>query len=128
MSALAARAEVGGALAEDDAADRGACAAAPAGLALPPVDAMVVLVAALVAVRAHEVADGRAPRPGPVLEHTPHRRREGVALGPRDSGGAARRTDPRQEQRLVRVDVADAGDHRLVEEDRLDGRAPSAGR
>ena len=52
--------------------------------------------------------------------------REGVALRAHERPGGPQRMDPRAEQRLVGVDVPDAGDPALVEQERLDRRAAAA--
>ena len=63
-------------------------------------------------------------------QHAAQRGGDALALGARHAAARARvgRT-PRQEERLVRVDVADAGEHRLVEQQALDrDAAPAASR
>src|SRR6202012_4753213 len=55
-----------------------------------------------------------------VLDSLPQRR----PLGAGETSGWTERVDPRPEQRLVGVDVPDAGDPRLIEHERLDRGTP----
>src|SRR5690348_11662180 len=112
---LAARAEVGRAPADDDTDDR--AIAAGTLLPLPRVDEELVLHRPFLAAGVAIVVDRRAAGVDPGLQGGNHRvaqrllvlglhrtrRRERVQLGP--------------EQRLVGVDVADAGDGGLVKQE-----------
>ncbi len=70
-------------------------------------------------VRAAEVVDRRAARGEPGLERLAHSERERVALRPAERARRAQRMNPRAEEGLVGVDVPDAGDPPLVEQERL---------
>ena len=85
-----------------------------------------VLEGAARAVEVAEVVDRRAVGVDPLLQRLAHRLAQQRPLGARESAGLAQRVDLRAEQRLVRVDVADARDPLLVEQERLDGRARAA--
>src|SRR5262249_41930555 len=86
-SALAARTEVGAALAEHDATDLRA--AVRARLALAGVDAAFVLVGAVAAVGRDVVADAGAARLDRAQHHALHACDDRVALGARDAAGGA---------------------------------------
>ena len=70
----------------------------------------------------------RRPRRSPPPAPSRTAPRERLALRARQRPGRAQRMDPRAEQRLVGVDVPDAGDAALVEQERLDRRARARGR
>ena len=61
----------------------------------------------------------------PALERLDDARVQALDLGAAQPAGRSQRMDARAEQRLVRVDVPDAGDAALVEQERLH-RAPCA--
>ena len=77
---------------------------------------------AVAAVGRAEVADRGALRLDAGLERRDDGRVEAGDAGAREAPGGRRGMDPRREQRLVGVDVADAGDDALVEERGLDRR------
>src|SRR5262245_40930256 len=116
---LAARAVMRRPAAQADDGDRGA--AARARLALAAVDAKLFLVAARLAVAADVVADGRAAPVDRLAQHLRDRLAQAVGLGAAQVAAAPRGVQPGAEQRLVGVDVADAGDDALAEQHRLDG-------
>ena len=115
-----------GAAPDDDPPDRPA--AARARLAGAPVDVQALLHLA-VALGRRVVVD-RAPRRSMASARTPRIASTG---GPRRPGGASRRdaqrVQPRAPERLVGVDVADAGEEGLVHEQRLEAalRRPAGG-
>ena len=87
----------------------------------------LVLKRAFDAVGMAEVVDRGSAR----VEAGVQRRHDGVAqrgdLRALEPARLAQRVDRRAKQRLVGVDVPDAGDPALVEQDGLDRRAPVAG-
>ena len=101
-------------------------AADEARLAVAAVDEELVLKRALDAVGVAEVVDRGAAG----VEARLQRRDDGVAqrrdLRALEPARLAQRVDARAKQRLVGVDVADARDPALVEQDGLDRRAPVA--
>src|SRR5262249_41124603 len=115
---LALRAEVGGAAGDDDPLDHSVAVLARAGPALAGVDEKALLHAAFLAASVAVVVDrgaaGFERRDRPVAERLPvlrlHRPRRG------------QRVQARPVERLVGVDVADPGDARLVEQERLQRR------
>src|SRR5436309_7681042 len=123
---LTARAVVGAARAEHHTRDPRA--AGGARLAAARVDAALALVLAVAPVRRHVVADARAARLDRTLEHAVQTGGDRVALAARDARGASRRPPARAEERLVRVDVPDASEDRLIEQEILDRHAPLARR
>ena len=122
---LAAGAEVGGAAADDDADDL--TAAGRAGLALAGVDEELVLHRPLLAAAVAVVVDRGAAVVDPGLQGGD----DGVAqrlqvLGLHRAGGRER-VQAGPVERLVGVDVADAGDPGLVEQERLQRRRAPGG-
>src|SRR5215218_10807490 len=112
---LTARTEIGGAAADDDADDR--AVAAGAVFPLAGVDEELFLHRALLAARVAVVVDRRAASVDPCLQ----RGDDGIAqrlqvLGLHRAGGRER-VQAGAEEGLVGVDVADAGDLRLVEQE-----------
>src|SRR5581483_4412976 len=121
---LAARAIEGGARALHQAADL--AAAARAREALAAVDGQSVLVLAGGAVGVDVVGEAGAAVGDAALEHGDDRRVQPRGALGREGVGAAARGDRGVVQRLARVDVADAGEARLVEQERLDVAARGA--
>src|SRR3954452_1343788 len=122
---LASLADVGPAPGGAQLADR--AAAAHARLTLAQVDEEAVLERPAHPSGVAEVVDGRALRRDAELERLDHRVAQGARLLAREAVRAAQRVDAGAEQRLVGVDVADAGDPLLVEQHRLDRRAAADG-
>src|SRR5207302_1849589 len=82
---------------------------------------------ALAAPRVDVVATGRAAQPDALPKRPLDRLVEALDLVDPQRAGLAQRMDPRAPERLDRIDVPDAGDRTLIEEQRLDRRAgPSA--
>src|SRR5438128_2261905 len=125
-SALAARTIVTRASGDHHAANRRAAAAAR--LAAARVHVSLVLIAAVGAVWLHVVADAGAAGRDRTAHHFLHGAHDRLALGGADARGAARRAYAREVERLVRVDVADAGDHTLLQQQRFDRNRARAGR
>ncbi len=122
--ALAPRAEVRRAAADHDPPDRPP--AARAGLAGPLVD----LAAAPASSRRRRAPCSRRSRSPAARRPRPGSRAD-RAVEARSSRGRrrarrAQRVEARAPERLVGVDVADPGDERLVEEERLEPAAPAA--
>ena len=114
---LAPRAEMRGTRADDDPLDRPSTARA--GLAGPLVDLQALLHRAI-AVGRRVVVD-RAPATLDGLgQHGPDRVVQPSFVGRPERPGGPQRMEPRRPQRLVGVDVADAGQERLVEQQRLE--------
>ena len=86
----------------------------------------LVLEGALHAIGIAEVVDRRALGVDARLQRLDDRAGELVELGARQRPRRSQRVDARAEERLVGVDVADAGDPPLVEQERLDRRTPAA--
>ena len=120
-SALAVAADVGAAAGGDELRD--GPAAARARLSLAQVDQELVLHRAALAVRVAVVVDRRALVREPRLERLDDARVQALEVGAAQPAGRLQRMDAGAEQRLVRVDVPDAGDPALVEQERLHGRA-----
>src|SRR5262245_37782590 len=93
--------------------------AARAWLALAPVDLQVVVVVTLAAVGVDEVLEAGPALVEGVLEDTPHRARQGARRRGVEPPGAPAGAQLRQPERLGRIDVADACQHGLIEEERL---------
>ena len=121
--ALAPRAEVGRPAADDDPPDRPAAAAAR--LAGPLVDLEVLLHLA-VAVGRRVVVDRRAAPDHRLGEDPPDLDPEPPLVGRAERPGRPERMEARRPERLVGVDVADAGDERLVQQQRLEPALPGA--
>ena len=100
--------------------------AAQTGLAFTQVHEELVLKAAAHPVGMTEVVDRRPARRKARRERVLDRAGERVALPRSELADGPQRMDPRAEQRLVRVDVAHPGDPPLVEQERLDRRAPAS--
>src|SRR5262249_2984934 len=120
---LAHRAERRRATAVARRADR--CAAHPARLARAPVDVVLQLEIAGVAVAVDVVAQRRAP----FVDRLGQRRANGIdescETRPRQALRLRRRADAGAKQRLVRIDVAYADDDMVVHEHELDRGTPS---
>src|SRR3990172_788925 len=126
MLALTFRTEVGAAAADLDALDGRATGVA--GLAGAAEDLDVHLHAAGAAVRVLVVAEGGAAALDAEEEDAAHGGVQRLDLAGAQRRAEAARVDAGGEAGLVGVDVADAGDAPLVEDDRLDGRlAPRDG-
>ena len=121
-SRLAGLADVGPAPGDDHLHDRRP--ARPARLALAPVDEELVLEGSAHAVDVAEVVDRRPARVDAGLQRRDRRLAQALVLLGRELPGGAQRVDAGAEQRLVGVDVPDAGDAPLVEQERLDRRRP----
>src|SRR6478672_10135506 len=113
-SALTLRTEVAGPLLDLDGLDRGP--APPAGQSLPAVDLELVLVLARLAeqIQVRLVLERGAARLDRVLEDLLDRAVEPSNLLGRERVAHPVVSDPRREQDLVRVDVAQAADELLV--------------
>src|SRR5690348_8632113 len=107
----------GRALADHARADQGA--ADTTRFARAAVDRELLFEIAGRAVRADEVAQGRPAAADRVGEDALHFRRETRVALARDAACRASGMDARREQRLARVDVADADDDALVHEEQL---------
>ena len=114
---LAPRAEMGRPRADDDPLDRPA--AARARLAGPLVDLQALLHRA-VAVGRGVVVDRAAAPLDRLGQDRPDRLVQAALVGGPERPGRPQRVEPRRPQRLVGVDVADAGEERLVEQQRLE--------
>ena len=120
---LAPRAEVGRSRADDDPLDRPPAARARFAGAL--VDLQVLLHRAVavgrrvVVDRASAAHDGLGQDPPDLVVQVP-------LVGGSQRPGRPERMEPGRPQRLVGVDVADAGDERLVEQERLEPARPLA--
>src|SRR4051794_28707902 len=119
---LAARAEIGRAAADGDADDRPA--AAQALLALPRVDEELVLHRALLAAGVAVVVDRGAAGVDPGLQRRDDPLAQRLQVLRLHRAGGRERVQLSAEERLVGVDVADAGDAGLVEEEGLQRRLP----
>ena len=120
---LVVLAHVGPASADDELADRRA--AADARLAGTPVHEEPLLRGAVGAVEVTKVVDRRPLGSIPACSESSIAWRNASNCPPAATRGP-QRVDSRPEQRLVRVDVADAGDPALVEDERLDRRRAPA--
>ena len=98
--------------------------AAEARLTGPLVDVEVVLHLA-VALGRGVVIDGRATPLDALREHRAQVGIEGTLVGRAQAGGAPERVELREPERLVGVDVADPGEERLVDEQRLESGTPT---
>ncbi len=85
-----------------------------------------VLEGAAEAVHVTEVVDAGPLRVDAGAERLDDRLAQALGLCGAERSSGATRVDSRTEQRLVGVDVADAGHPALVEQQRLDGRSPPA--
>ena len=119
---LAPRAEMRRPPADDDPPD--GPAAAQAGLVGPLVDREVLLHLA-VAVGRRVVVDRRAAPDHRLGEDPPEVRPETPLVGRPQRRRGPQRVEPRRPERLVGVDVADARDERLVEQQRLEATLAS---
>src|SRR5205085_7458483 len=90
-----------------------------ARLALAAVDVEAAGEIAELAVGAGVVAQGRTAVAERLLEYLADRRHQPGEGRARDLAGGLSRVDPRAEQRLADVDVAQTGDHMLVEQEQL---------
>jgi hypothetical protein len=120
---LAGRAEPRASTGHTRAGDRRS--AAVARLSAPAVDAKLVLHRAAAA-----VGEAVVPERGPLarealLERCPYPPVQALQLGALEAGRRAQRIEPRPPQRLVCVDVPQPGQCPLVEQRRLQGRAPA---
>jgi len=99
-------------------------AAAEAFLSIALVNAVAPLKTAEISVRVHVVRNRRSPQPNRIVEH--------LANGPVQTPQFIRREpraephgmDSRAPQAFVSVDVSNAPQHMLIEQQRLDSRAP----
>src|SRR5437660_1554503 len=108
-------ADVGAAASDDDLADRRP--ATRARLALPPMHEEVILKGAARAIDVAEVVDRRALGLDPGCERLLDRLAQPLPLRPGEPPCLPQRVDPGAEQGLVGVDVPDAGDPALVEQE-----------
>src|SRR5256885_6373807 len=106
----------------DDAPDR---SAACAGLAFAVVDRKTLREIAELAVRAGEVAQGRAAGGDGLGEHVVDRQDETLQALEGDRAARPLRMESGAVQRLADVDIAEAGDDSPVEQQQLDRRAPA---
>ena len=105
--------------ADDELSDLGA--AATARFPRPPIDPELVLVAPRPALRRPvEGVEGRSLVLDGGLQHLADRGVQPDRGGAPDGVGAAERMDARLEERFVDVDIAEPGEERLVEKQRLD--------
>jgi len=116
---LAARAVMGSAAGEQDAADGRAAAAA--GLAGALIDAVLDLEEAAIAVGVDVVGDRGAAETDGVPENGAESPAKAFELGSGEAAGAPAGPDSSVEEALVGIDVAHAGEEGLVEESGLDG-------
>src|SRR5581483_7166587 len=100
-------------------------AAALAGLAGAAVHLELVLHRSALAVRQRVVAQRRAPARDSTLERCANRPMERLHLVELERSRRCQRMDARPPQRLVGVDVPDAGDRALVEDRSLHRRFPA---
>ena len=100
-------------------------AAAQAGLAGAPVDPPAARRCAGSPSAPDIVAEARAPVADALAQADADGPMEPPHLVRCQGVGATQRIEPCAPQRLIGVDVADAGDERLVEQQRLEARAPS---
>ena len=114
---------MGRALPHHDAPDRPA--AAEARRPGPLVDLQVLLHGA-VAVGGGVVVDGRAASLDRLREHRTDLAVKACLVGRTKGRRPAQRVETGAPERLVRVDVADAGDERLVKEQRLEPRVAAS--
>src|SRR5690349_16411964 len=117
-SALAAHAEERRPLPDRARTDRRAAGAA--GLAGAAIDVELLLEVAGQPVGTDEVAQRGAAARDRMREDAPDLECEALVALARHRARRARRMDPRGEQRLARIDVADADDDRLVHQELLD--------
>src|SRR5579885_723446 len=96
-------------------------AAAAAGLSGPAVNQRLVLIAAVDAVAVPVVTDGRAAELDRPAQNQADLFCQTIELGGFQLAGGLRRVDAGLEQRLVGVDIPDAGDQGLIEQGRFDG-------
>ncbi len=125
-SALAARAEVGGALGDDFAADGGA--AMRAGFAFAIVHGEADAEVAGSAFGGDEVAQRRAALFDGLGQYFTHGFGDERIAGEADAPGGAARMDAGAPERFVGVDVADAGDDVRIHQEGLDRSAAAAAR
>ena len=123
---LAVRAEPRAAAGDDDPLDR--TPATVARLAEPAVDVELVLHRAPVPVRRDVVAKRRPLPLDPLPQNRSQRAVQPRQLGPVELSRGAERMELCAPERLVGVDVPDARDAPLVEEEGLDGGRPTRGR
>ena len=100
-----------------DAPDRPA--AAIARLIGAPIDRQPLRILARLAVRADVVAEARAPVGDPFAQDLAHGAVETPDIAGVERVGRPQRMEPRAPERLIGVDVPDAGDEALVEQQRL---------
>ena len=122
--ALAIRAKERAPSADPDAPDRRP--AGQAGLPLPAVDLVKRLEIAQARRRGPCNPGSTSPSGDGPSENGPRRPPQRPEHRVAEGGGRGQRMDPRPEEDLVGVDVADAGDDPLVEEEALDAPLPAA--
>ena len=61
-----------------------------------------------------------------VLKYRRYGRGQCIELGPADFSRRLARVDPRAEQCLAGIDIAQTGDHRLIEKQELYGGGPAS--
>jgi len=120
---LAEGAEMGGALAEPDPLD--GPAATRTGLARPSVCFQLDLEFALDAVAVGEIANGRSAQPDGPAQDAPYRPAEAADFGRREIACSPQGMEFRFEQNLVGVDISDAGQGGLIEEEALEAGLPA---
>src|SRR3990167_6400257 len=123
LSGLALRAEVRAAPGQHQALD--GRPAARAGLALAVVDPQGVLVAAGQAFAGAVVGDGRALPGDGLAQAPPQRAEQPLELRRPERARRARRVHPGDEQRFTRIDVPEAAQPVLVEQQVLDRGCPA---
>ena len=126
LEPLAPRTLPGAAPGDTDLVDRRP--AALARLAPAAVDAELVLHAALAPSGLAVVAQRRALTRDPRVERLAHAPVKRLSSRRLERAGDPQRVEPRAPERLVGVDVPDAGDRALVEQRRLQRRPPAAQR
>src|SRR5579872_2956527 len=97
---------------------------AVARVARSSVDRKDVLKAALQAIRVHVIVDARSAQVDRALQYVDDRMVQSVNRRFRQRLGRAAGTDPGLPERLACIDVADARDASLIEEECLDRRCP----
>ena len=100
------------------------CTTPLAGLSLSSVDVTLILICTISTVRRHIVTDTGAAGFNRTVEDLANGVRKSVGFRFRDSCCATTRSNPRQEERFIRIDVSHTGHHGLIEQKRFDGRLP----
>ncbi len=126
---LATGAEMRSSSTDHDALEWSTASDARRGRRTTPVDAEIGLVGTRFPVGVLEAGEGRSPVVEPLAQHGADRSMEALDFRRRDAVGAALRMETSAEERLVDVNVAEASDEALIEENALElaGAACQAG-